>query len=373
MNFIKHLFFMTIASIVPLLAMEPPTKKSISDDIISMVENGQTEELSQRLNEFTINAEFGAENQTLLHRAVLSGQRDVVSLLLDRGAPINAPDRNGLTPLFLAFESIDRPNMITLATDLIERGADATIKSKTHGTSLLHLLARYGLKVNSDSLAQLAIKKGADITAIDNEGNTAADLAINYNNAPLLRAVLIAGIPLEIIITPRRSLRSISTSRPEIGRLLLQFGAFADNAAIDILYPFAAPTKLERQAALCSVAGLKMALQEKEKGGNVGDISKALLIAIGQRCLDGVKLLLQHGTSNISEALSLVEAILARKTEPWHCEKYEAIREALRHELMGIIMKTFFAQPIEGLYFQLLPTELKRMLLALFSGRNPTG
>lgn len=370
MNFINYLFFMTFITSITVLSMEPPPKKGPSEDIIEMVMSGQTEPLAQRLQEFDINAQFGDENQTLLHRAVHTRQHGVVSLLLDRGANINALDRNELSPVFHAFQNIGEPGMINMATDLINRGADVTVKSKIRGTSLLHLLARYGSEVNSESLAQLAIKRGADINATDNEGNTATDLALQYGNVALLRALLVAGTPLEAIITPRRSLRSISANQPEIGRLLFIFGAPADDAAIDLLYPLTAAltNRLERQAALCSTAGLNMWLKDKEKGIAVGDVSKALLIAVGRHCLPAVKILIKAG-ANLSEAITLVDAILSRQTlAPWYRKEYEDVR----NELIGAITG-YFAKPTGASYIALLPNDLRRIVLSLFTGKKLEG
>lgn len=64
-----------------------------------------------------------AEESTALHYAVWKGHRELVELLLDNGADVNAHNANdhwGTTPLHAAAHS----NNSTLVKLLVERGAD---------------------------------------------------------------------------------------------------------------------------------------------------------------------------------------------------------------------------------------------------------
>lgn len=63
---------------------------------------------------------------TSLHYASSSGSVDVVKLLLDRGADINALDNKGTTPLMLAVKN----NSLPIAELLLERGADVNLRDK---------------------------------------------------------------------------------------------------------------------------------------------------------------------------------------------------------------------------------------------------
>jgi len=86
---------------------------------------------------------------TALSYAAVYGGYDAVKLLLDAGAKVNVQDIRGMTPLMLAIAS-DRPDARVVRL-LIERGADVSIKSK--------------------------------------DGETAADWARKFNNAPVLEAL----------------------------------------------------------------------------------------------------------------------------------------------------------------------------------------
>jgi len=65
----------------------------------------------------------------------------VVTLLLDRGATIDAIDDRGRTPLMIAAES-DHPNIVAL---LLGRGADQARKDK-EGKTALDLAASDGVR-----------------------------------------------------------------------------------------------------------------------------------------------------------------------------------------------------------------------------------
>ncbi len=69
-----------------------------------------------------------------LHFAVASGSEEVVKLLLDAGAAVDARDVRGMTPLMFAV-STDRPNVEIVRT-LLAKGADASIRSNSGESTL---------------------------------------------------------------------------------------------------------------------------------------------------------------------------------------------------------------------------------------------
>jgi ankyrin repeat protein len=76
---------------------------------------------------------------TALHRAVWGGHPDIVRLLLERGAEVDAKGGGGQTPLSLAARW-GRGDLVDL---LLEHGADASTKDDL-GRTLLHYAAQYG-------------------------------------------------------------------------------------------------------------------------------------------------------------------------------------------------------------------------------------
>ncbi|MEW6360076.1 MAG: ankyrin repeat domain-containing protein [Planctomycetota bacterium] len=104
--------------------------------------------------------------QTVLHRARSVA---VAQLLLDRGAYVDAKDHAyGMTPLFYAIGPMHQ-DVVKL---LIERGANVNAKS-SEGQTPLHFAARW----NSRDAAILLISKGAEVNARDTCGRTPLDLA----------------------------------------------------------------------------------------------------------------------------------------------------------------------------------------------------
>jgi hypothetical protein len=67
---------------------------------------------------------------TPLHAAATNGDTDLVALLLERGAHIDALGRLSCTPLFLAVEK----NLSKMVIQLLEAGADMNFPRKAYST-----------------------------------------------------------------------------------------------------------------------------------------------------------------------------------------------------------------------------------------------
>lgn len=108
------------------------------------------------------------DGRTLLHQAVLRGQREIGEFLIKKDAKINAQDRYGFTPLhYAAMKGQDE-----IARTLIEACADLAAKNHYDYTPL-HFAAERGY----ENIATLLIAHGADYFAKDKNGMTPAQLA----------------------------------------------------------------------------------------------------------------------------------------------------------------------------------------------------
>ena len=95
--------------------------------------------------------------------AVEYGKKDIVTLLLDKGADVHARDFIQTTPLHMAALSGNK-DIVSL---LIEKGADIHARSK-NGNTILHSAAYGGDK----DIVDMLLDKGADIQATDENGRT---------------------------------------------------------------------------------------------------------------------------------------------------------------------------------------------------------
>jgi len=83
-------------------------------------------------------AEVNKKGWTPLHYAASAGKNDIVSLLLDHSAYIDAGSPNGTTPLMMAA----RGGHITTVKLLLDEGADMTIKNQI-GLTAIDFAKRY--------------------------------------------------------------------------------------------------------------------------------------------------------------------------------------------------------------------------------------
>lgn len=79
----------------------------------------------------------GVDDCTPLHYAIGKEDNNVVKILIDKGADLNIPDKNGNTPLMSATDMFDDDD--TIIKLLLENGADPNIKNN-YGVSVYKLL-----------------------------------------------------------------------------------------------------------------------------------------------------------------------------------------------------------------------------------------
>ena len=105
------------------------------------------------INKLEYRFEQSNAGDTLLHEATIKGKKEVVELLIAKGADINAKDKDGQTPLHAAVNG----GYKELAELLIARGADMNAKNNSGRTPLdlarerkykevAKLLKKYGAK-----------------------------------------------------------------------------------------------------------------------------------------------------------------------------------------------------------------------------------
>ncbi len=121
--------------------------------------------------------------QTALHHAVWEGKRDVVKLLLKRGARTDIQSVDG-TPLFCAAVNGDAE----AAALLLAAGADPDARG-SDGTTPLHGAAESG---NVEIIRSL-LARGADVNALEGRRGTPLSIAASHGHAEACRELLEAG------------------------------------------------------------------------------------------------------------------------------------------------------------------------------------
>jgi ankyrin repeat protein len=129
--------------------------------------------------------EIDADGTTALHWAVHRGELEAVRALLAAGAAVDAANRYGVRPAYLAAENGDAAMM----NMLLGAGADPRAVF-AEGETLLMTAARTGEVATIEAL----LAAGADVNATEGRGGqTALMLAAAENNGPAIAALLAGG------------------------------------------------------------------------------------------------------------------------------------------------------------------------------------
>lgn len=124
--------------------------------------------------------------------AAEKGHKEIIALLIEKGADVNAKDSNGSTALIMAAEK-GHKEVIAL---LIEQGADVNVRGK-YGWPALFVAAR---KDHKEVIA-LLIEKGADINVRDDDGWTALLLAAANNCSEAVAFLIEQGADVNACVT----------------------------------------------------------------------------------------------------------------------------------------------------------------------------
>ncbi|RDW85731.1 hypothetical protein BP5796_04056 [Coleophoma crateriformis] len=156
--------------------------------------------------------------RTLLYRASENGHIDVVKLLLEKGADVNATDKNGWTPLCTASQH----RHIDVVKLLLEMGADVNAADENGRTPLYWVSFRGHVNI-----IKLLLEKEADINTADKRGFTPLHRASQDGKADVVKLLLEKEADVSVADKSRWTPlhRASENGQIDIVKLLLNKGA----------------------------------------------------------------------------------------------------------------------------------------------------
>jgi len=297
-----------------------------------------------------------------LHIAAQKGHINIVDLLIQSGAIVDAKNRSERTPLHLAAIK-NHSNIIKL---LIQNGADIEAQEKYNGYRPLHIVVLNGYT----NTAKMLLQNGANIETQDEKNRTPLHIAAMYGKTETAKMLLQNGANIEAMDNYGRTPLHTAAryGKIEIAKMLLQNGANIE--ARDR----SGSTPLHVAALFGRTETAKMLLQN---GANIEAMDNygntPLHDTIRNGTTETAEMLLQNGADT--------EALNSRGNTPLHdAARYEETEKLLqcdtkRDELRKLLAEKDRAPHLPRI-IQLLEDELtpeydkKDAIAELFADRN---
>ncbi|AIF81039.1 hypothetical protein I862_02380 [endosymbiont of Acanthamoeba sp. UWC8] len=149
----------------------------IQPDLISSIKDANEEVAKQLLEQVGSTYSEYIKNKAL-RLAIQYNMAEIVNILINKGADINATDNRANTPLMFAAEGED----IKSVELLLSKGADINARNSDGNTALM-------LTVEVD-IAEFLIRKGADINIENNQHRTALNIAIENEKIAIMELLI---------------------------------------------------------------------------------------------------------------------------------------------------------------------------------------
>ncbi len=161
--------------------------KILMQQLINLLKNSNKNQVEiQKFNEIisSLSADklyININDFGILHHAISHGHHEIVKILLEKGADIEAKTKDGLTPLMFA----SRNGHHEIVKTLLEKGADIEAKTIDDFPSLI-LASRYGYH----EIVKTLLEKGANIEAKNIDGWNSLMLASQYGYREIVQTLV---------------------------------------------------------------------------------------------------------------------------------------------------------------------------------------
>lgn len=156
-----------------------------------------------------------AYGMTPLMRAISTGDEGIVQTLLKADSPLDAADSTGRLPLMLAAHVGD----LRIVSDLVNHGAFINPQDEA-GKTALHYAAANG----NEEVIRVLLDKNADINRQDKEGNTPLMTAIRASHSGAMRLLLVRGANQRLKDLRGDTAYDLAKDSPELRQILLSPG-----------------------------------------------------------------------------------------------------------------------------------------------------
>ncbi len=150
-----------------------------------------------------------------LHRAALSGDEELIRLLIDNGMPLDVIDQRGFQAIHRAVEY----GQLNIVKVLVDKGARIDAQVRRIGWQPIHIASRE----NQLEMIQWLLEHGADINAWDGDGDQPAHHAARQGNREMIRFLLEHGA--RVATKCKRSTLWRSVTQPSLDSSSIHYAA----------------------------------------------------------------------------------------------------------------------------------------------------
>ncbi|MCH7847244.1 MAG: ankyrin repeat domain-containing protein [Planctomycetes bacterium] len=188
------------------IATARPSAATVDSPLAAAARSGDVATIGQAIKDGKNLEQADQDGATLLGIAARAKQAEVVRMLLEAGAKIEARDQKGRMPLLAAVQT--RDSSVEVVRALIAKGADVNTRGTMIGGTPLSWAA--GPFSNPEIVAAL-VAGNADVNQVDNTGMTPLMWAARYGAPATVKVLLDAGA--DVTATNKQGQTSLDLAR----------------------------------------------------------------------------------------------------------------------------------------------------------------